>query len=97
MGTNLHYTPVLVEDDDLVSGRDRIKLVRNDDKRCILPQCIHSCGNTVFILGIKSAGRLIEKNNGRSFQECSGNRHALAFTTGEGTASFTNLSTPPHR
>ena len=95
MGTDLHNTPILVEDDNLVSSRDRIKLVSNNDERCITSQCIHRCGDTVFILGVKGTGSLIEEDDRRPLKERTGNRYALAFTTGKSPSCLTDTSFPP--
>ena len=97
MSTNLYNTPILVEDDDLVSGRDRIKLVCNNDESRVTTQFIHSGGHTVFVLGIEGTGGLVEKNNGRVFQERSRDGYALAFAAGERTAALADWSIPPQR
>ena len=95
MGTNLNNAPILVQDDNPVSSRDRIKLVSNDDKRGILAQYIHSCSNTVLILGVKCAGSLVKEDDRRIFKERAGDRNALAFTAGEGSSPLADTRFPP--
>ena len=72
MSTNLRNTPIFIEDDNLVSCRDRIKLVGNNDEGRATTQCIHSRSHAVFILGIKGAGGLVKEDDGCSFKECAG-------------------------
>src|SRR6267378_6460260 len=88
--TALFSDPSVIEHDDMIYGMNGGDAMRGNDRGAIVHQFLDRFHDGCFGRGIEGGCRLIQKKNGRIFQERPSNADALALTNAEMTPALTN-------
>ena len=72
----------IIKNNDLISIGNRRQPVRNHHRCAVFGNLIKGGFDALFGARIKRRCGLIQYQNGRGFQNCAGNRHALLFAAG---------------
>lgn len=83
--------PTSFEDDDSVHVLEGREPVSNGDDGFAFHDTMKSILNQLFALAVECAGRLVEQENRRGFQDGTSNSDALALSSGEFDPAFSNL------
>src|SRR5438552_8434555 len=78
----------VMEDRDAVRVPDGRKTMGNEKRRPAFHQALQSVQKQAFTHGIQRAGRFVENQNRRVFQQRSSNRDSLTLAAGERRAAF---------
>src|SRR5215207_4991125 len=76
--------PALVEDEDAVGGPDGGEPVGDDERRAAPHEAIERLLHGALALGVEGGRRLVEEEDRRVLQDCTGDGDALALAAGEG-------------
>ena len=82
MRSAFDHLPCL-QHDDFVGIDNRREPVRDDDGGAPFGNAVERRLNFAFGSAVERAGRLVEDQHWRIFQQCPGNGHALLFAAGQ--------------